>query len=140
MLAIVRFLVFAIAFASAALARQSPPTAKSSQDIRSIDSQAALNEILTSNSTVAVKFYANWCGPCRMLAPILEQEARSNPDISFVKVNVDEAPQLSANYAITQLPTTLLFQNGKVVNRFSGVLPREQIGQFFKSAKSAKVN
>ncbi len=80
--------------------------------------------VLQAGQPVLVDFYATWCGPCRMLAPVLEQLAGElEGRITFAKVDVDAAPELAARYQITGVPTLLLFQNGRVVDEVVGLVP-----------------
>lgn len=80
--------------------------------------------VLRADQPVLVDFYATWCGPCRMLAPVLEQLAAEFAGrITFAKVDVDAAPELAARYQITGVPTLLLFQNGRVVDEVVGLVP-----------------
>jgi thioredoxin 1 len=81
-------------------------------------------EVLEATQPVLVDFYATWCGPCRMLAPVLDQLAGEFAGrIKFAKVDVDEAPELAARYQITGVPTLLLFQHGQVVDEVVGLAP-----------------
>jgi thioredoxin 1 len=82
------------------------------------------SEVLESNRPVLVDFYADWCGPCRLLAPTIEEVAREvGPDATVGKLNVDENPQAAQDYRINSIPTVLLFKDGEVVERFVGVQP-----------------
>jgi thioredoxin 1 len=81
-------------------------------------------EVMQAAQPVLVDFYATWCGPCRMLAPVLEQLAGEFAGrVKFAKVDVDRAPGLAAQYQITGVPTLLLFQNGRVVDEVVGLAP-----------------
>ena len=81
-------------------------------------------EVLQAAQPVLVDFYATWCGPCRMLAPVLEQLAGEFAgQVKFAKVDVDRAPGLAAQYQITGVPTLLLFHNGRVVDEVVGLAP-----------------
>lgn len=81
-------------------------------------------EVLQADRPVLVDFYATWCGPCRMLAPVIEQLAREFAGrVKFAKVDVDRAPALAARYQITGVPSLLLFQNGRVVDEVVGLAP-----------------
>lgn len=77
--------------------------------------------VLKSDVPVLVDFYADWCGPCRMLAPVLEDLARETTDAKIVKVNVDQSPQLAARYGVDSIPNLKVFQNGEVVNEHVGL-------------------
>lgn len=84
-------------------------------------------EVLESTQPVILDFYADWCGPCRMIAPVLEEIAAENPDVKVCKVNVDKDPQLAIRYQVASIPLLLAFRNGKVVNQALGVRSKEQI-------------
>ena len=82
------------------------------------------DDVLLSAKPVVVDFWAEWCGPCKMVAPILEEIAASNEGIIIAKLNVDENPQTSASYGITSIPTLNVFQDGKVVKTIVGAKPK----------------
>ena len=84
-------------------------------------------EVLQSPKPVLVDFWASWCGPCRMVAPIVEEIAEELEHIKVVKVNVDEEPELAARYQIMSIPTLMVFKNGQIVNQALGALPKNQI-------------
>ncbi len=84
-------------------------------------------EVLHSDKPVLVDFWATWCGPCRMIAPILEQIAEERPDIKVCKVDVDEQSELATQFHIMTIPTLMVFKNGQMTERVSGALPKEQI-------------
>ena len=84
-------------------------------------------EVLRSDKTVLLDFWATWCGPCRMVAPILEEIAGERPDIKVCKVNVDEQPELASRYRIMSIPTLMVVKNGQVVNQAVGARPKSQI-------------
>lgn len=89
-----------------------------------VNEQNFATEVLQANQPVLVDFYATWCGPCRMLAPVLAQLAGEFAGrVKFAKVDVDEAPELAARYQISGVPTLLLFQNGRVVDEIVGLVP-----------------
>lgn len=89
-------------------------------------------EVLDSKQTVLVDFWASWCGPCRMVAPILDEIARELPDVKIAKVNVDEQPELSAAYQIMSIPTLIVMKDGKIVNQSMGARPKQQILDLLK--------
>ncbi len=78
-------------------------------------------EVLEAQQTVLVDFWAPWCGPCRMQAPVLEQFAQENPQIKVVKVNVDECPELAGQFKIMYIPTLIVFRQGEVVRSVSSL-------------------
>jgi thioredoxin 1 len=84
-------------------------------------------EVLSSDKPVLVDFWAPWCGPCRMVLPIIEEIAEENEDIKVVKINVDEDPELANQFGVMTIPTLYVFKNGEAVNHRSGAMPKEQI-------------
>lgn len=80
-----------------------------------------------SSKTVLVDFWASWCGPCRMIAPVLEEVAAERPDVKVCKVNVDEEQELAISYGVSSIPTLLVFKNGQVVNKSIGAVPKAKI-------------
>ncbi|KAI9496061.1 thioredoxin-like protein [Zychaea mexicana] len=81
---------------------------------------------------VIVDFYANWCGPCKMLGPLLEKSVAANPKVTLVKLDVDEAVELAAKYQIAALPTVAAFNKGEVVDQFVGMRNGPQVETFVK--------
>lgn len=84
-------------------------------------------EVLRSEVPVLVDFYADWCGPCKMLAPVLNEVARETSDAKVVKVNVDHAPELAGRYGISGIPTLLVFNDGEVTAQQVGLASKNQI-------------
>ena len=84
-------------------------------------------QLKDSKSTVVIDFHATWCGPCKILSPILEELQDEMENVEFVKINVDHYPELSGSYGIMAVPTVIMFQNGEVKDRFAGVQPKETI-------------
>ena len=85
------------------------------------------SEVLQSETPVLVDFYAEWCGPCHVQAPILDELAREIETAKIVKVDVDENRELATRYKISSIPTLLVFKNGQVVARHQGVASKEQL-------------
>lgn len=84
-------------------------------------------EVLRSDAPVIVDFWASWCGPCRMLAPILDQVASERPDVKIAKINVDEQMELASRFGIVSIPTLIVFKDGQPVNKSMGVKPKADI-------------
>ena len=84
-------------------------------------------EVLNSDKPVLVDFWAPWCGPCRMVLPIIEEISEENEDIKVAKINVDEEPELANQFGVMTIPTLYVFKNGQAVNHRSGAMPKEQI-------------
>ena len=85
------------------------------------------NEIMDSEKTVLLDFWAPWCAPCRMVAPIIEEIASERPDIKVGKINVDEQPELASKFGIMSIPTLVVMKNGKIVTKVSGARPKKAI-------------
>ena len=85
------------------------------------------NEIMDSEKTVLLDFWASWCAPCRMVVPIIEEIAGERPDIKVGKINVDEQPELASKFGIMSIPTLVVLKNGKIVQQVSGARPKNAI-------------
>ena len=88
-------------------------------------------EVLSHAGSVLVDFWAPWCGPCRMLSPVLEELASERADIKVCKVNVDEEPSLAGEFGVMSIPTLVSFRNGEMTNRVVGAVPKKQIENMF---------
>lgn len=85
------------------------------------------NEVLNSDKTVLLDFWASWCAPCRMVVPIVEEIADERRDIKAGKINVDEEPELANKFSIMSIPTLVVMKNGKIVQQVSGARPKNAI-------------
>lgn len=85
------------------------------------------NEVLNSEKKVLLDFWAPWCGPCRMVVPIVEEIADERPDIKVGKINVDEEAELASQFGIMSIPTLVVIEKGKIVNQVMGARPKEAI-------------
>ena len=81
-------------------------------------------EVLQSEKSVLLDFWASWCGPCRMLSPIVDEVAEERSDVKVGKVNVDEQPELAGEFGVMSIPTLLVFRGGKLVNQAVGARPK----------------
>ena len=84
-------------------------------------------EVLNSDKKVLLDFWAPWCGPCRMVVPLVEEIAVERPDIKVGKINVDENPELASRFGIMSIPTLLVMENGQIVNKAMGARPKKAI-------------
>ena len=85
------------------------------------------NEIMDSEKTVLLDFWASWCAPCRMVVPIIEEIAGERPDIKVGKINVDQQPELASKFGIMSIPTLVVMKNRKIVQQVSGARPKNAI-------------
>jgi len=85
------------------------------------------SEVLDFQGTVLIDFWADWCGPCRMLSPVVDEVAAENPGVKVGKVNVDAEQELAAQFGIMSIPTLLVFKNGQKTGESIGLVPKEQV-------------
>lgn len=96
--------------------------------VKEIDANNFNSEVRNSNQITVVDFFANWCGPCRKLSPILEEvEQELDNNVKFTKINTDENIDTAREYQVSGLPTLLVFKNGEVVERMVGLMPKSSI-------------
>jgi len=94
------------------------------------------NEVLNHKGLVLVDFYADWCGPCKMTSPILEELSNEVKDVKFIKINVDENPELASQYNVFSIPTFLIFKDGKIIHQFVGARGKDGFLSEIEKAKN----
>ena len=97
-----------------------------------VTTQTFQQEVLNSEKTVLIDFYADWCGPCKMLSPVVEEVAQENTDIKVVKINVDNAQELAVKYQIMSIPTLVVVKRGNEVTRSVGVISKTEMLEMIK--------
>jgi thioredoxin 1 len=90
-------------------------------------SNESFDKVLSSDKRVLIDFYADWCGPCRMVSPIVDAIAEEHPEYLICKVNVDEESELSEKFGVFSIPTLVVLDKGEVINKVSGARPKEAI-------------
>lgn len=90
-------------------------------------SKSNFDEIKSSEKTVLLDFFAEWCGPCRMVSPLVDEIAEENPQYLVGKINVDEEPELAQEFGVASIPTLVVMKNGRIVNQSAGARPKAQI-------------
>lgn len=93
------------------------------------------NEVMETEKVVVIDFWATWCGPCKMMAPVVEEVAKDYPDVKVCKINVDEEPELSNAFKIVSIPTIVVIKNGEIIDSVVGYRPKEDIEKIIKLVK-----
>lgn len=97
-----------------------------------LNNEQDFQKVLQDNDTVLVDFYADWCGPCKMMAPVLEEFTKENPSVTVCKVNVDDAPQLASKFSVMSIPTFISFKNGAEHKSQVGVVSKDFLEELTK--------
>lgn len=84
-------------------------------------------EVLESEKTVLLDFWATWCGPCRMIGPVLEEVAQEREDVKVCKIDVDQEPELAKQFQIMSIPTLIVMEKGKIINQALGAMPKNSV-------------
>lgn len=95
--------------------------------VKKINNSEFENEVLNGKGIALVDLFADWCGPCQMIAPIIEEISNEKTDVNFFKVNVDDTPEVAIKYGVSSIPTLLVFKDGELVNKAVGAYPKEAI-------------
>ncbi len=95
--------------------------------IVNIDKNNFENEVLKSDKKVLLDFYADWCNPCRMVSPIVEEIAKEHPEYKVCKINIDEQQDLASSFQVMSIPSLFVMENGKIVNQSTGAIPKTRI-------------
>ena len=96
-------------------------------EILKVNNDSFEKEVLQSDKKVLVDFYADWCGPCKMLSPIVTEVAKENPDVKVVKIDVDAEQDLAIEYQVMSIPTLVVIKDGNEVNRAIGLIDKSEI-------------
>jgi thioredoxin 1 len=100
--------------------------------VKKISSAEFQNEVLNGKGVALVDLFADWCMPCQQIAPIVEEISNEKTDVVFLKINVDETPDVAIKYGVSSIPTLLLFKDGELVNKLVGAYPKEKMLAFLE--------
>lgn len=103
-----------------------------SENVLEVTSENFEKEVLESEKTVLVDFYAEWCGPCKRLSPIVEEVAKEEEEVKFIKMNIDNCEDIAIEYQVMSIPTLVVMKNGKEANRSVGLIDKEQVKELIK--------
>ena len=95
--------------------------------VKKINSSEFQSEVLNGEGVALVDLFADWCMPCQMIAPIIEEISNEKAEVKFFKINVDETPEVAIKYGVSSIPTLLIFKDGELVNKAVGAYPKESI-------------
>jgi thioredoxin 1 len=95
--------------------------------VKKINNSEFQSEVLNGEGVALVDLFADWCMPCQMIAPIIEEISNEKAEVKFFKINVDETPDVAIKYGVSSIPTLLIFKNGELVNKAVGAYPKEKI-------------
>ncbi|MBO6015728.1 MAG: thioredoxin [Lachnospiraceae bacterium] len=99
---------------------------------QSVTTETFEAEVIRADKPVLVDFWAPWCGPCKMISPLVEELAQETSDVKICKVNVDQQPELAAKYQVMSIPTLVIFQNGEIMKKTVGAIAKQQLREFIK--------
>jgi thioredoxin 1 len=105
-------------------------------NVQELSDSSFQSEVLQSAVPVLVDFWAPWCGPCRMIGPVIQELAQENADsLKVVKINIDDNPNTAATYGVSSIPTLMIFKAGEVADRFVGVQPKKRLQDAIEQVK-----
>lgn len=104
-------------------------------DVMELSDNDFESQVLQASEPVLVDFWAPWCQPCRMIAPVVEELAKENAgSLKVAKINIDNSPNVATQYGVTSIPTLIVFKNGEVVDRFMGIQPKQRLQEAIDQA------
>jgi thioredoxin 1 len=103
-------------------------------DVMELSDNDFESQVLQATEPVLVDFWAPWCQPCRMIAPVVEELAKENAGLKVAKINIDNSPNVATQFGVTSIPTLIVFKNGEVVDRFMGIQPKQRLQEAIDQA------